>query len=441
MARKPKTNNVPAEETVLTEEVVPQEDVITQALVKSNITEQALQAMEENFLKLEINGIDDKAGYKEVNKARIMVKNTRVLTTKVCKSGREKAIQEQRDWISTEKRIVERCAKVEDVLAAKQKVIDDIKEAEKIERETKEQQRLQERAVALIGYGCNFDGTAYILGDIKISVLQVKSLDEFTYGQLLAGVEAKFRENQEIKAREDALRAESEERNKRILEEALAKEEEMKKKEADIAAREEAIRQAELKAKADAEALIKAKEDEAKRQYEAQLAQIEKEAADRLKARKSALFQLGFALQGDQFLLLGMNVPEKELIQFTDIQFDEMLDSVTKESVRIKAVMEEQRIAKEEQLKKEAAEAERKKIESEIMAKEREAEKERVAKLKEETRLAMMLPDVKKLDNYLNALIEVPVPTFNDAHFAGLNGYIQKTLGQFVKHIQDKQPK
>lgn len=435
---KKRTNNPQVTEPVVTEEVIPQEDVITQALVKSNITEQALQAMEENFLKLEINGIDDKAGYEEVNKARIMVKNTRVLTTKVCKSGREKAIQEQRDWISTEKRIVERCAKVEDALAAKQKVIDDIKEAEKLERETKEQQRLQERAVKLIGYGCNFDGSAYILGDIKISVLQVKSLDEFTYSQLLAGVETKFRENQEIKAREDALRAEAEERNKRILEEALAKEEEIKKKEADIAAREEAIRQAELKAKADAEALIRAREEEAKRRHEVQLAQIEKEAADRLKSRRSSLFSLGFSQQNDKLVFIGVDAINDDAIKaIPDNTWVEYLETISKKVAERKSQIEAERLAKEEQLKQDAVEAERKRVEAERMR----IEAEEFAKRAEETRLAMMQPDVVKLDSYLNKLLEIPVPTFNDAHFAGLNGYIQKTLGQFVKHIQDKQPK
>lgn len=437
MARK-KTNNSPAEEPVLTEELVPQEDVITQTLVKSNITEQALQAMEENFLKLEINGIDDKAGYEEVNKARIMVKNTRVLTTKVCKSGREKAIQEQRDWISTEKRIVERCAKVEDALAAKQKVIDDIKEAEKLERETKEQQRLQERAVKLIGYGCNFDGSAYILGDIKISVLQVKSLDEFTYSQLLAGVETKFRENQEIKAREDALRAEAEERNKRILEEALAKEEEIKKKEADIAAREEAIRQAELKAKADAEALIRAKEEESKRQHEAQLAQIEKEAADRLKSRRSSLFSLGFSQQNDKLVFIGVDAINDDAIKaIPDNTWNEYLETISKKVAERKSQIESERLVKEEAMKKEAAEAERKKIEIELATK---AEEEMKIKLENE-RLESLQPDSERLTNYLKTVSAIPIPKFSTLSYMEYYRVVESAMKKCMSDLYNNKPK
>src|ERR1700739_2536063 len=96
---------------------------IDAGLQKQGVTEEALAKMEAEYSVLTISGIDDKEGYKRVNEARIACKNTRVLTEKFCKAGREDAVKIQKAWIEKEKAIIGRISKTENYLAAQQKAI------------------------------------------------------------------------------------------------------------------------------------------------------------------------------------------------------------------------------------------------------------------------------------------------------------------------------
>jgi len=55
---------------------------------------------------LKINGVDDKAGYELVKKARLDLKEKRVLITKTGKAMREQALSFQKAVISKEKELV-----------------------------------------------------------------------------------------------------------------------------------------------------------------------------------------------------------------------------------------------------------------------------------------------------------------------------------------------
>lgn len=102
--------------------------VIETALAKENITNQVIEKLKTDYLGLTINGLDDKAGFKSVEDARKECKAIRVLTTKICKLGREDAIKTQKDWIAKEKEIVSQIDITESHLAAQS---DAIKELEK----------------------------------------------------------------------------------------------------------------------------------------------------------------------------------------------------------------------------------------------------------------------------------------------------------------------
>jgi hypothetical protein len=89
---------------------------IVTALAEVNVTETVLARFKANYLPLKIDGLGDKEGYEAVKKARLECKNTRVLTEKICKKGREAAIAEQKAWIVKQNQVIAEIKVVEDHL-------------------------------------------------------------------------------------------------------------------------------------------------------------------------------------------------------------------------------------------------------------------------------------------------------------------------------------
>lgn len=439
--KKTRKARVKKEDIVITPstEITPV-DNITQELEKQNVTEEALLMMETEFPKLEIRDVHDKSGYKEVYEARIMCKNTRTLTTKVCKAAREEAIRTQKNCIKKENEIVDRIQVVEDILAAKQKVIDDLKDAEKLAKDTLEQSRLQKRAVQLIQAGCTLDGDIYILDDIRISTLSVKQSDDFVWTTLFAAVETRYKEVLEVKAREEQLRLEAESANKKILEEALAREEANKLKEAEIAAREKAIADAEAKAKLDAENKIREEELALKRKAEQELERIEKEAQERLRTRKSALFQLGFSQQADKLVFHSIHILEKTLVDADAAEWSKNILIWTEEVHKAKALIEKERAEREEKIRADAILAEKKRAEEEAQADAVAAQEKKEAVEKEALRIAAAAPDLEKFNNYCKILMSVPVPEFTSPAYKTFTEIIKADVVSILKTLHSKKP-
>lgn len=108
---------------------------ITTELVKNNVTDAVLKNIKIKYLPLKINGIDDKEGYDTVHKARIVCRDLRVLTEKLCKKGREDATKIQKAWIQKEKEVVAEISEVEQHLKKQEDAVDAEKEAIKIRQE------------------------------------------------------------------------------------------------------------------------------------------------------------------------------------------------------------------------------------------------------------------------------------------------------------------
>lgn len=111
------------------------ENPITTELVKNNVTDTVLKNIKIKYLPLKINGIDDKEGYDTVHKARIVCRDLRVLTEKLCKKGREDATKIQKAWIQKEKEVVAEISEVEQHLKKQEDAVDAEKEAIKIRQE------------------------------------------------------------------------------------------------------------------------------------------------------------------------------------------------------------------------------------------------------------------------------------------------------------------
>lgn len=444
--RKPRTKKedkiplTPAEEIPHTELSIVVPDINAE-LAKHNVTESILAEIEATSLSLTINGIEDKTGYEAVNKLRIACKNLRVLGTKICKDARAGAIKYQKECIAKEDELETRIKKTEDECAAKQKIIDDEKDKIKQERELKEQALLHERSTKLINLGMVFEKDAYVLDDIKISVTQIKNLDDFVFGSLFVGVEKKFKENQEIKAQEDLIKAEQETTLKKQAEEQLAKEEELKKKEEEITVREQAIKNAEIKAKEAAEARILAEEIAAKQKAQNEIVAREKATQDILKARKSSLFQLGMAQQADKLIFQDFMITESQLMQVPEDKWSDGLIKITQRITEIKTRLEKERIEKETKLQEEAATKERLRIEAEQIEKTRKENEAKEIAEKEKQRVAALAPDSQKLDDYLKSLYSIVIPEFSTPEYILIGNYTKEALINLIKHVSNKKPK
>jgi hypothetical protein len=404
-------------------------DVIETTLIKHNITEAMLAEMEKNFLPLTINGINDKEGYEAVRKARIACKNTRILAVDLCKTGREKAIKEQKDWIAKEKEIVGKIKIVEDTLAEREDAIDNERARITQEAESKKQAILQERAVKLSGYGMMLLDNVYILDDIRISVLQVKESDDFTFTSLLAAVESKWKAKEEI-------RIADEERQRLLREEQLAKEAELKRKEEEIAAREQAIKDAEERIKREAElrdlAIKKAQED-------AELARLS-EINAKIRARETSLFQLGFAQQGDNFLFGPNKFSRDQIHAIDESEWPKALESIAKTVADEKARLEQERLAREEAIRAKAEADAKKRMEEEQEADRIAALEKAEAERAEALRIEALRPDIEKFNRFMQNMTAIPIPEFSTAEYIAFAETIKSDRIAMMKVLYSKKP-
>lgn len=233
---------------------------IESALATANLTEQAIQKLQE-FMPLKINGIDDKDGYKAVKEARIICKNTRVLAEKICKKGREEAISIQKQWIAKEKEVVAKIAEVEDYLSSQQKTIDDA-----IEKE-----RLKEIALKQLPHRrAKCDSIGLTTSDDELLAMDDARFFAFfssEYDKQMAEKEAAIRAKAERIAKE---KAQAEAEQKRLADIAAAEQRAKEKAERDA---KEAIERAEREK---AEAIARAEREKIEA---AQRAEKEKQAA------------------------------------------------------------------------------------------------------------------------------------------------------------------
>lgn len=329
--------------------------VVEQALEKENITKQIIAKLKSDYSGLKINGIDDVEGFNKVEEARKHCKTVRVTATKICKLGREKAIQEQKDWINKEKEVVNEVSEIESELEAESNRIKE--EKERILFEAAQRDKLPARKEKFLTIGITLDDAELLkLDDFNFD----KLFNEF-YVKHLEEVASKAKEAAEAAAKIEAERLAEE---KRLYEEKLAKEAETQRLENERLKKEkeEIERKAkEEKAKADAE--LAAQKEKADREAE----RLKKEAEDKL-------------------------AEEKRLAK---IEADKQAAIIAEQQA------ENARLAKEA---KDKADAE---LAAQQKAKAEEEENER--KRLEEEKQAAIAPDKIKLKNYISTFVTVKV--------------------------------
>jgi hypothetical protein len=424
---KRKTEETPVDTSV---EQLPDEPILAE-LAKANVTE-AVIAQIKTFKELQIADIHDKEGYETVHKARMLCKKTRVLTTNTCKAGREEAIRVQKQWISVEKNITAQIEEVENDLEAKLKVIDDEKEKIKQERELKEQKLLQERAVVLLQkYGMTYDvaGSKYVLDDVSVSVIQVKTADDYVWQTIIDQIDSRWKKLEEARMEEARLREEAEAEVRRRAEEVLRREEEIKKRENELRIKEEAIKAAEAQA-------LREEEERKRKIEEEKLEEAQRVYNEMIKSRRSSLFQLGFAQREDKLVFQTLVVYPSQLELDTE-KWVGQYEMISKQVEAIKKQIERER---EEREKKLVADALAKKEREEQERREKE-EAERLTKEKEAQRIAAMAPDIDKMKAYCKAVSEITLPEFSSESYKFYRALIEKKRNEFLYDIFNNKPK
>lgn len=278
---------------------------IETALAKENVTNQVIQKLKESYLGLTINGLEDKKGFKAVEDARKECKSIRTLAVRICKKGREDAIQTQKDWIAKEKEVVAEIEVVEGYLESESNKIKELEKKILFEAAQKEKLPARKKKLSLIGFEVE-DAELLKIDDNQYDALYndfyKKHLEEQAEKLRLENEriakqkaeeerikkEEEARLSAEQKAKDDAekarieaenakLKAEAEAKEKALAEERAKQEEERKKIEAEA---QRKVMEAEAKAKAERDAAEK-KAAEEKAKQDAIIAK-QKEEADKM---------------------------------------------------------------------------------------------------------------------------------------------------------------
>lgn len=347
--------------------------VIEQALEKENITKQIIAQLKTDYSGLKINGIDDVEGFNKVEAGRKHCKTVRVTAKKICELGREKAIQEQKDWIAKQKEVVNEIEEIE--LELKKESDRITEEKERILFEAAQREKLPQRKEKFLTIG------------IELQDEELLKLDDFNFDKLFNEFYVKHLEDIAAKAKTEAERVAKENADRLEAERKLSEEKAEKE-------RAEAQRLAEEKAKAqqiENERLKKINEEIERK------AQEEKERADAELAKQKAELAKQKA-EADRVAAEIKLKADKALAETQRLAKEES----DKQAETIRKQQEENaRLAKEA---KDKADAE---FFANQKAKADEEEKE-CQRLAEEKRAALA-PDKDKLKNYVSTFVTVKV--------------------------------
>lgn len=223
------------------------ETVLETEIKRFDITEAVIEQMKTDFTPLQIDGIEDREGYKKVHEARMLVKEKRCEVERRRKVLKAPFLDAGEKIDMEAKRITKLLEPIEDELEAKEKAIDEERERIKEQERKKEEERVQALFEKLQSVGAYLDP-----GVIK----------EMTEEGFENYYQARKADHEKAEAERKRIEKEAEEKRKT---EELAR-----KQEAEKLAKEKAELEAEKKRLADERAKLdaekRAAEQEAKKE-------------------------------------------------------------------------------------------------------------------------------------------------------------------------------
>ena len=146
---------------------------MTNEVVEYNITDAAIAKMENLYMDLTVDGIDDKEGFESVRSGRMVVKGKRIEVEKKWKSYKVDSLAWGRKVDAEAKRIFTLLKPIEDHLVSQEEIITKEKERKKVENERIEQIMIKGRVESLFAV------------DVVMSFFDVGMLSAEDYDSLL----------------------------------------------------------------------------------------------------------------------------------------------------------------------------------------------------------------------------------------------------------------
>ncbi len=402
-------------------EELPLEKQIDNTLVKHNVTQAVIAGLKEKYGGLKLRAIDNKEDFLEIKAAKKDVRQYGILCEKICRAGRESAIQIQKLWLSKEKSVLAQIAEVEEPLQAE---IDRYEqEQERIANE--EAQRREEayikRQSQLLKMGASYDNGSFVLNHIAYEANILRDSDEDIWAEtILPKYQKEYEKNEAEKVAAEKKREEEAE--------ALRQQQlEMDKQKKEFEEQQRLFReqQADLqRQKEESDRIQREANEAANRQKREQEAQIINKRVTQLKGVTwngvTPSFSYNYQIITTQDKILAMS--DDEFYSFCDTHNKKVeKDIQDAEEKRQEEIRQREKIAADN-----AAKAERDRIAEE----QRQAEIQRQDEVRKQQEEALKASDKTKWQAYLSGVMGVLIPEMKSPVYKAKIEEARKLVGK-----------
>ena len=396
------------------------QEYLDTSLAKFNPIQSKIKKLEEDYLPMEIAGVNDIEGYNAVDIARKDVKKYRTTVEGIRKQEVADALKFQKSVNTEAKRITEMLTPIEEHLIAEQRKIQKQKEEIETEKKRLHALKIQQRTKDLIEAGMIFTGVSYIYLEIEVLPIEIESWTDVDFNAKLAEVDSAYNDEQDRLAIIEQQRKEEEEKQQ-------AEQQKEIKRLAEIAKENEKERLRLLKIKEDQDKknekerlrLLKIKEDQDKEK--AELLKLKKEHDDRIKAEKEKI-EKAAKIRQTLLEMIGISLELGELIAMTDEDWVKYY-GLKKDEYNV--YQDKLRVEEEKKEAKIKADAEAEKIRLEKKEADFKAEQLKI----EAAKIEAMKPDKEKLRTFAEFISKIKTPdvTSPEAEDVILNVITAKT--------------
>jgi len=396
------------------------QEYLDTSLAKFNPIQSKIKKLEEDYLPMEIAGVNDIEGYNAVDIARKDVKKYRTTVEGIRKQEVADALKFQKSVNTEAKRITEMLTPIEEHLIAEQRKIQKQKEEIETEKKRLHALKIQQRTKDLIEAGMIFTGVSYIYLEIEVLPIEIESWTDVDFNAKLAEVDSAYNDEQDRLAIIEQQRKEEEEKQQ-------AEQQKEIKRLAEIAKKNEKERLRLLKIKEDQDKknekerlrLLKIKEDQDKEK--AELLKLKKEHDDRIKAEKEKI-EKAAKIRQTLLEMIGISLELGELIAMTDEDWVKYY-GLKKDEYNV--YQDKLRVEEEKKEAKIKADAEAEKIRLEKKEADFKAEQLKI----EAAKIEAMKPDKEKLRTFAEFISKIKTPdvTSPEAEDVILNVITAKT--------------
>ena len=396
------------------------QEYLDTSLAKFNPIQSKIKKLEEDYLPMEIAGVNDIEGYNAVDIARKDVKKYRTTVEGIRKQEVADALKFQKSVNTEAKRITEMLTPIEEHLIAEQRKIQKQKEEIETEKKRLHALKIQQRTKDLIEAGMIFTGVSYIYLEIEVLPIEIESWTDVDFNAKLAEVDSAYNDEQDRLAIIEQQRKEEEEKQQ-------AEQQKEIKRLAEIAKENEKERLRLLKIKEDQDKknekerlrLLKIKEDQDKEK--AELLKLKKEHDDRIKAEKEKI-EKAAKIRQTLLEMIGISLELGELIAMTDEDWVKYY-GLKKDEYNV--YQDKLRVEEEKKEAKIKADAEAEKIRLEKEEADFKAEQLKI----EAAKIEAMKPDKEKLRTFAEFISKIKTPdvTSPEAEDVILNVITAKT--------------